>query len=58
MLDAVGIASGDRAESGLTRPAEVAALLRAGLNDLGAITGEIPPDDVLGLVFAGFCVGK
>ena len=58
MLDAAGITSGERAESGLARPAEVAALLRAGLDDLGAITGEIPPDDVLGLVFAGFCVGK
>jgi hypothetical protein len=39
-------------------PAEVAALLRLSLDDLGAITGTIPPDDVLGLVFAGFCIGK
>lgn len=40
------------------RPEEIAALLRSALDDLGAITGTIPPDDVLGRVFATFCVGK
>jgi len=48
----------DTVDGGLNRPAEAAALLRAALDDLGAITEEIPPDDVLGLVFAGFCIGK
>ena len=40
------------------RPAEVAALMRAALDSLGGVTGEVPPDDVLGLVFSGFCIGK
>jgi tRNA modification GTPase len=44
--------------AGLSRPAETAALLRQALDDLGAITGTIPPDDVLGRVFASFCIGK
>ncbi len=36
----------------------VAAHLRAGLDALGSIGGSITPDDVIGLVFARFCVGK
>jgi tRNA modification GTPase len=43
---------------GVDRPAECAASLRIALNDVGSITGDIPPDDVLGRVFAGFCIGK
>lgn len=38
--------------------AAVAAALRAALDALGSITGRLSPDDVLGLVFARFCVGK
>jgi tRNA U34 5-carboxymethylaminomethyl modifying GTPase MnmE/TrmE len=36
----------------------VAAHLRAGLDALGTIGGSVTPDDVIGLVFARFCVGK
>ncbi|MEY4833687.1 MAG: tRNA modification GTPase MnmE [Planctomycetota bacterium] len=36
----------------------VAAHLRAGLDALGSIGGLVTPDDVIGLVFARFCVGK
>jgi tRNA modification GTPase len=43
---------------GLTRPAEVASMLREALDRLGAIVGTIPPDDVLDRVFASFCIGK
>lgn len=39
-------------------PAECAASLRIALDDIGSITGDIPPEDVLGRVFAGFCIGK
>ena len=28
------------------------------LDSLGEVTGEVTPDDVLGSVFANFCVGK
>lgn len=38
---------------------ELAALsLRAALDELGHITGAVSPDDVLGRVFATFCIGK
>ncbi len=36
----------------------VALDLRAGLNALGEITGEITTDDVLNNIFSKFCVGK
>lgn len=32
--------------------------LRGALNDLQEVAGEISPDDILGRVFAAFCVGK
>lgn len=35
-----------------------AANLRYALDSLGAITGEVSPDDVLGKVFSTFCIGK
>lgn len=39
-------------------PEIVASLLRSALDALGAIAGPMHPDDVLGLVFSRFCVGK
>ncbi|MFM8640910.1 MAG: tRNA modification GTPase [Planctomycetota bacterium] len=36
----------------------VAASLRTALDRLGEVSGAIPPDDVLGRLFAGFCIGK
>ncbi len=39
-------------------PELLAADLRSALNDLGAISGVISSDDVLGRIFAGFCIGK
>ena len=36
----------------------VASLLRAALDALGEIAGPMHPDDVLGLVFSRFCIGK
>jgi tRNA modification GTPase len=39
--------------------AEMAAVeLRAGLNELGQISGQIVTEDVLGRIFSRFCVGK
>ena len=40
------------------QPELVAASLRTALDRLGEVAGAIPPDDVLGRLFAGFCVGK
>ncbi len=36
----------------------VAAQMRLALDALGQITGQVSPDDVLGHIFATFCVGK
>ena len=43
---------------GETAPELVAANLRVALDRLGEVAGAIPPDDVLGRLFAGFCIGK
>ena len=42
----------------LNSPELVASGLRDALDALGELTGQITPDDVLGRVFATFCVGK
>lgn len=45
--------------TGQVQNAEVAAeCMRRALDALGEITGRITPDDVLGRIFAGFCIGK
>ena len=36
----------------------VAAVLRQGLDHLGALGGQMSPDDVIGRIFATFCIGK
>ena len=55
---AIELVSQHSPTAGLDHPAEIAAMLRQVLDDLGAITGQIPPDDVLDRVFASFCIGK
>lgn len=44
--------------AGLPDAELVAAHLRQALDALGSIAGAVTPDDVIGLVFARFCVGK
>ena len=52
------------ARSALVRTAEVndaeliAADLREALDALGSVLGEVSPDDILGEIFSGFCIGK
>jgi tRNA modification GTPase len=36
----------------------IAAELRAALDHLGQVLGEVTPDDILGRVFSTFCIGK
>ncbi|CAG0969929.1 tRNA modification GTPase MnmE [Phycisphaerales bacterium] len=48
----------DTRDTGLRRPEELAQTLRAALDALGELRGRISPDDILGKVFATFCVGK
>lgn len=59
-IDELDAAATRAREGGASLPdAEfVAAHLRAGLDALGTIGGSVTPDDVIGLVFARFCVGK
>jgi tRNA modification GTPase len=39
-------------------PEYIAVELRAALEALGRITGQISPDDLLGRIFSAFCIGK
>jgi tRNA modification GTPase len=54
-IDLLRHSQGDRS---LARPELVAASMRAALDNLAELAGDITPDDVLGRVFATFCVGK
>lgn len=56
-LDAAADAVDPTAGS-LTSPETVADGLRHALDALGELVGAVPPDDVLGRVFAAFCIGK
>lgn len=48
-----------REDERVLREPEVAAdAMRAGLDAMGELVGRISPDDVIGRVFAVFCVGK
>jgi len=48
-----------RAREAIESGAElVAADLREALDSVGAVSGQVTPDDVLGRVFATFCIGK
>lgn len=47
-----------RHERHLGYPELIASTMRAALDDLAALAGDISPDEVLGRVFATFCVGK
>jgi tRNA modification GTPase len=51
-------ASADIPTVAVTAPELIAAELRESLDLVGQISGDIPPDDVLGLVFSSFCIGK
>lgn len=57
---ASGLRSACDASAGerLRHPEMVASHLRGALDALGELTGRLTPDDVLGRVFATFCVGK
>lgn len=48
----------DPGSHALAAPELVAGELRAALDALGEVTGEVTPDDVIGRIFASFCVGK
>ncbi|USN99025.1 MAG: 50S ribosome-binding GTPase [Phycisphaeraceae bacterium] len=39
-------------------PEILADALRSGLDELGSVCGRVLPDDIIGRIFASFCVGK
>ena len=47
-----------RGEIAIDRVELVAHALRGALDELAALAGRTTPDDVIGLIFARFCVGK
>ena len=47
----------DSADGSYTLDAVIQDLEDA-LDNLGEVTGDVTPDDVLGSIFANFCVGK
>ncbi|MDX2118374.1 MAG: GTPase [Planctomycetota bacterium] len=58
-LESAREAIGEQREAhGLSNPETVASGLRIALDALEELAGRITPDDVLGRVFATFCVGK
>ena len=58
-LDAARSAIGHRnAAQQLAAPEVVAGELRGAMDQLGELAGRVSPDDIIGRVFATFCVGK
>ena len=56
--ESLGAARAELAHHAGASPETTAAHLRAALDHLGAICGRIDPDDVIGRIFATFCIGK
>jgi len=57
-LDAArDLISGEQGDT-LNSPEIVAAAMRSALDELALLAGVVTPDDVIGRVFATFCVGK
>lgn len=58
LAEALALVEPIRRERHMAYPELIAATLRAALDDLAGLAGDITPDEVLGRIFATFCVGK
>ncbi len=58
LRDTLDLVEPARAERTLPQPELIAAGLRMALDDLAGLAGDLTPDDILGRIFATFCVGK
>ncbi|MCA9286101.1 MAG: 50S ribosome-binding GTPase [Phycisphaerales bacterium] len=56
--EAIALVDRQQSERTLSDPELVAAALRGTIDALEALIGRVDPDEVLGLVFGRFCVGK
>jgi tRNA modification GTPase len=58
-VDAIGMARKALAQAREQEASElIAADLRAALDWLGQVCGDVSPDDILGKIFSTFCIGK
>lgn len=53
-----GLATAREDHDRLSQPELVAGALRQALDALGELAGHISPDDIIGRIFATFCIGK
>ncbi|MBX3358122.1 MAG: 50S ribosome-binding GTPase [Phycisphaeraceae bacterium] len=58
LRDAAAAAEGTGNGSQMASPELAAVALRESLDAIGEVTGHIAPDDVIGRIFATFCIGK
>ncbi len=58
LRDTLDLVEPARDERTLPQPELVAAGLRMALDELAGLAGDVTPDDILGRIFATFCVGK
>jgi tRNA modification GTPase len=58
LISAIHLVERDEHTRALNDPELIAAAMRCALDDLADLAGDITPDDILGRVFATFCVGK
>jgi tRNA modification GTPase len=56
--DAAALVEPQRGRHALASVELIAAALRAALDELANLGGQMTPDDIIGRVFATFCVGK
>lgn len=56
--DALALVTPMRDEPILANAELLAAGMRAALDDLASLAGDITPDEILGRIFATFCIGK
>ena len=58
VVEARALLAGAAPGEGAAEPELVAASLRGALEALESIAGRFEPDEVLGRIFASFCIGK
>lgn len=58
IISAISLLETQTDKTGVDYPELVASSLRMALDELAALGGQMTPDDVIGMVFAKFCVGK
>ncbi|MEY5060864.1 MAG: hypothetical protein RIS45_785, partial [Planctomycetota bacterium] len=58
LREVAALAADCTARGRLTDVELLASSLRVALDALGEVAGPVHPDDVLGLVFSRFCIGK